>query len=101
MGTFDELRDADGYLQTLMKDETNTTTSKEETKVNVDEQDGSPKPEYKAKAAKDQDDKRRQLGDRTVYAYYFSTMGVPFLVLLFFLELGWGFLENFGSALLP
>lgn len=97
MGTFEQLCKADGYLQTLLKDDKGDETSEVESADLPDDKDDESKAEYQAKATKTQDDQRRQLGDKTVYGYYFGSMGVPFLVLLLFLEIGWGFLESFGS----
>lgn len=40
-------------------------------------------------------DKRRQLGDATVYKYYFGSIGVPFALTLLVLEVVWAFLQSF------
>lgn len=56
-----------------------------------------PKAEYKAKQVEIKDDKRRQLGDSTVYKYYFSSIGAVSIIVMFALEIVWAFLQSFPS----
>lgn len=56
--------------------------------------------QYKAKQIDTKDDKRRQVGDSTVYRYYFGSIGKVFLLTLLALEVGWAFLESFPSTYL-
>jgi hypothetical protein len=53
--------------------------------------------EYKAKQVEIKEDKRRQLGDSTVYKYYFGSIGKVFLVILLGIEIVWAFLQSFPS----
>jgi len=50
-----------------------------------------------AKVAEGTDDKRRQVGDMTVYKYYFSSIGVSPVTVLLFLEILWAFFSTFPS----
>lgn len=57
----------------------------------------TPKVEYKAKQVESKEDKRRQLGDSTVYKYYFGSIGKFLIITLVALELVWAFLQSFPS----
>ncbi|KAK1256135.1 hypothetical protein MKX07_008394 [Trichoderma sp. CBMAI-0711] len=60
--------------------------------------DAAPKVEYKAKQVEIKEDKRRQLGDSTVYKYYFGSIGKVFLVILLGIEIVWAFLQSFPTV---
>lgn len=96
IGTYQDLTHGGGYTQTLVQ------TGVEATLAESSNEPGSAqgevaKKEHKAKEKKEVDDKRRQLGDRTVYTYYFGSVGIVFVATLLFLEVGWAFLQCFPS----
>jgi hypothetical protein len=51
-----------------------------------------------AKEVIEQEDRRRQLGDATVYKYYFSSVGTVLVVLMIVFELLWTFFSTFPST---
>lgn len=92
----------DGYVQTLTANKPIVANSDDHQDEGISESKASatiPKAEYKAKQVEIKDDKRRQLGDSTVYKYYFSSIGTIFIVTLFALEIIWAFLQSFPSKL--
>lgn len=97
-GTFSELKNAEGYVKSLL-------ISREETTIDEDtheEEVESRSSEVKSTAvAPKKDDKRRQIGDSTIYRYYFSNIGTLFVVGLLGLEVGWAFLQSFPSSFSP
>lgn len=98
IGTFTHLSKNGSYVQSLFKDrETVIAVEAEVSEVARQENDTSspviaPAP---APAPAQTEDKRRQLGDSSVYKYYFGSIGKTFALTLLFLELGWTFLQSF------
>ncbi|KAF4462606.1 Multidrug resistance-associated 1 [Fusarium albosuccineum] len=97
-GSYDKLKTTTGYVQTLPReiDASPTSTTSErptEEEVSVD---GS-MPQADCSSGHEQQDVRRQLGDSTVYRYYFSSIGGGFLFTLLALEIVWAFLESFPT----
>ena len=94
-GTHSQLKTAGGYVQSLVKELRLSSSTPEETAdVKVIE---IAKKQYKSTEAMDNNDQRRQLGDRTVYKYYYSSIGFTYTLTLIMLELVWAFLESFPS----
>lgn len=99
IGTYQDLKRANGYTQTLVQASRDAGPS-----AAASEHSGQAPPpevakkEHRAKETKQIDDKRRQLGDRTVYSYYFGSVGTLFAVALLGLELGWAFLQCFPTV---
>ncbi|OAR00989.1 hypothetical protein LLEC1_05486 [Akanthomyces lecanii] len=99
IGTFQELKRANGYTQTLVQASRDAGPS-----AAASDHSGQAPPaqvskkEHKAKETKQVDDKRRQLGDRTVYSYYFGSVGAVFAATLLGLEIGWAFLQCFPTV---
>ncbi|TIC95348.1 ABC transporter C family member 8 [Colletotrichum higginsianum] len=54
-------------------------------------------PERKTKAVEEQDDKRRQLGDWSVYGYYFGSVGTVLVAIMLFLQVTWAFFSTFPT----
>lgn len=103
MGTYEELKHGNGYTQSLVQ-----ASVAAEADPAISSEEASPqscaapsKKEHKAKEVKQSDDSRRQLGDHTVYAYYFGSVGVVFAITLLGLEIGWAFLQCFPSMFSP
>ncbi|KAL6807735.1 P-loop containing nucleoside triphosphate hydrolase protein [Trichoderma sp. SZMC 28013] len=99
-GSFSQLLASDGYVRNL--------NAKRAIAPNSEVQDDAisesraeattPKVEYKAKQVEIKDDKRRQLGDSTVYKYYFGSIGSIFIIILLSLEIVWAFLQSFPTV---
>ncbi|KAJ3526432.1 hypothetical protein NM208_g11192 [Fusarium decemcellulare] len=97
-GSYDKLKTATGYVQTLLRDmdaSPTSTTSERPTEEEVSV-DGS-MTQADCSSGHEQQDVRRQLGDSTVYRYYFSSIGGGFLFTLLALEIVWAFLESFPT----
>jgi ATP-binding cassette, subfamily C (CFTR/MRP), member 1 len=109
-GSFEELVNMGGYISSVFesgireaKDNTGTNTSQSDIDA-ISVQNGIKEPKKQA----DRIDKRRQLGDNTVYRFYFSSLGPVFVAILFAVEVSNAFLSCFqvseilsGSHLLP
>ncbi|TKW50552.1 Canalicular multispecific organic anion transporter 1 [Colletotrichum tanaceti] len=48
-----------------------------------------------AKAIEELEDKRRQLGDWSVYGYYFGSVGIVLVAIMLFLQVTWAFFSTF------
>lgn len=97
IGTYQELKQAGGYTQTLVQ----ANSDAEPSTASESSQHAAAQPEkkeHKAKEKKETDDKRRQLGDKTVYAYYFGSVGVVFAGTLLALEVVHAFLQTFPTV---
>ena len=107
-GSYSILSTAGGYTQTLVKgrqqhkssssseaadDKGENVTADEETKAVI----AKARKQYQMKEEAKNTDKRRQLGDRSVYKYYFGSIGMTYALTLVGLEFGWAFLEAFPS----
>ncbi|KAI1010915.1 hypothetical protein LB504_002300 [Fusarium proliferatum] len=103
-GSFKELTEQGGYVKSLdIRDSTGgdesdavseTEASKEQTEAQMDAQgspDGSPGAQVNV------DDPNRATGDKTVYKYYFMSMGLLVAFCCFFLAALWGFFTNFPT----
>ncbi|KXH47176.1 hypothetical protein CSIM01_06458 [Colletotrichum simmondsii] len=98
-GGFDDCRNAGGYVSSLIS--TNTEEQHESTPESEEIADttGSDAPVKKStKVLKDQDDKRRQLGDWSVYGYYFGSVGAALVAVLMVLEVTWAFFSTFPTV---
>ncbi|KAJ4864914.1 ABC transporter domain-containing protein [Trichoderma breve] len=100
-GSFSQLLASDGYVQSLAAKRA-IASSPEVHQDEVISESGAeataPKVEYKAKQEEIKDDKRRQLGDSTVYKYYFGSIGPIFIITLLSLEIVWAFLQSFPTV---
>lgn len=102
VGTYQTLRHSNGYTNTLAQANTDVTGASNSLTPSVDPEEltpatEAPRNEHRAKAKKQCDDTRRQLGDRSVYAYYFGSIGFVFAGTLLGLEIVWAFLQCFPS----
>lgn len=100
-GSLAQLQAAGGYIQTLVASKTlveNSDAGQDEISSESRDSDTAPKVEYKAKQVEIKEDKRRQLGDSTVYKYYFGSIGKVFLVILLGIEIVWAFLQSFPTV---
>ncbi|KAM5348158.1 hypothetical protein ACJ41O_007982 [Fusarium nematophilum] len=96
-GQFTSLKAAGGYVQHLLRSTGSpgcTTTDEHVEEGHVVTKLAVPKPEA---APEQEQDTRRQLGDSTVYRYYFSSIGSVFVVTLLALEIVWAFFESFPT----
>ncbi|KAF4343098.1 multidrug resistance-associated 1 [Fusarium beomiforme] len=96
-GTFHELAETGGYVQSLLKDRRAHSSGNSEHVT----KDNGEKNTKKVQATPNQEDHetdtRRQRGDSTVYRYYFSSTGGLFMIALLVLEIIWAFLEGFPT----
>ncbi|UKZ47330.1 hypothetical protein TrVGV298_001548 [Trichoderma virens] len=100
-GSFPQLLATDGYVQTLTANKSITANPEvhQDEVISEFRADATPpKVEYKAKQVEIKDDKRRQLGDSTVYKYYFGSIGPIFIITMFSLEIIWAFLQSFPNS---
>lgn len=90
-GTFDALNAEGGYLSRFglesnkeqLSSDSASSDTRDEGKINGPLTQGEPL------LPKSMDDGARRLGDRSVYKYYFKTIGLPNTILFFFLLLLW------------
>mgnify|MGYP005988735669 CR=1 FL=1 len=92
-GSFAEISKSGGYLQALQASFMETTAEGSSERHQPRRVEAAPKHGPTARPANQ--DKRRQLGDATVYKYYFGSIGVPFALTLLVLEVVWAFLQSF------
>ncbi|KAL6698201.1 P-loop containing nucleoside triphosphate hydrolase protein [Trichoderma pleuroticola] len=99
-GTFSQLLASDGYVQNLTAKRAITSNPEVQDEIISESraEASTPKVEYKAKQVEIKDDKRRQLGDSTVYKYYFGSIGSIFIITLLALEIVWAFLQSFPNS---
>ncbi|PKK51892.1 hypothetical protein CI102_5280 [Trichoderma harzianum] len=100
-GSFSQLLASDGYVQSLTAKRAiapNPEVHQDEVISESRAEATAPKVAYKAKQVEIKDDKRRQLGDSTVYKYYFGSIGPIFIIILFSLEIVWAFLQSFPNS---
>ncbi|KAF4778786.1 hypothetical protein HER10_EVM0010424 [Colletotrichum scovillei] len=98
-GNFEDCRKARGYVSSLVS--TSTEEQDESTPEPEEVADGTASDvpvEKSTKVLKDQDDKRRQLGDWSVYGYYFGSVGASLVAILMVLEVTWAFLSTFPTV---
>ncbi|UZP45665.1 hypothetical protein NXS19_013477 [Fusarium pseudograminearum] len=98
-GSFQTLKKANGYIQSLLDDKerhSNPEASGKVIKEDAVKQTEKPKHET-PKQQEESTDSRRQRGDSTVYRYYFSSTGGLFMVTLLGLEIIWAFLGSFPT----
>lgn len=97
-GSFEDLRRTSPNVQDLLEKHTGASSLAQEEEIEEAQTADVAKSAAKDKVAEEQEDQRRQLGDRTVYRYYFGAIGKTFLVTLLVLEITWAFLESFPSS---
>lgn len=101
-GSFEQLRSSGGYVQGLLvghgDDANNDITPAEPEKES--DKTTTPSVIKSAKGAAKQEDKRRQIGDLTVYMYYFGNVGFFATLAFVFTELAWAFFSTFPSSLI-
>ena len=96
-GTYEQLKSSAGLVSTLLENEIRTGSFESTPDAELEDRSDKVKTAYKSKETIAVLDKRRQLGDSTVYRSYFGSIGVQFVVILLTLELAWGFLQTFPS----
>ncbi|KAJ0161488.1 ABC transporter C family member 8, partial [Colletotrichum tanaceti] len=96
MGSFENCRNADGYDSNLVasgplsrvEDEARQEKTANDTTSQVMQK-------KEAKAIEELEDKRRQLGDWSVYGYYFGSVGIVLVAIMLFLQVTWAFFSTF------
>ncbi|KAK2776790.1 ABC multidrug transporter [Colletotrichum kahawae] len=97
IGTFAECLESDGYVKSLATieagsgDEITSSESPVDTFTNITG-------EKLAKTATDVEDKRRQLGDWSVYGYYFGSVGAVLVAVMLLLQISWAFFSTFPTV---
>lgn len=99
-GVFSKLSKSAGYIQSIVKEKHDALEDVEEKRQEQHAHETVAKT-FTPVAQTADADKRRQLGDATVYKYYFGSIGLPFVVTLVTLEVIWAFFQSFPSKLLP
>ncbi|KAK1635152.1 P-loop containing nucleoside triphosphate hydrolase protein [Colletotrichum phormii] len=98
-GSFGDCLHAKGYVSSLIS---SNAEKQDESSPQPEEPAGrttSDDPiEKRAKTVKQQDDKRRQLGDWSVYGYYFGSVGASLVAVLMVLEVTWAFFSTFPTV---
>ncbi|GJC78007.1 ABC transporter gloK [Colletotrichum liriopes] len=99
MGSFEDCRNTEGYVSSLITSGSNDKDGGDvQSKKPVDETAHQVPEEKEAKAAQEQEDKRRQLGDWSVYGYYFGSVGAVLVVIMLFLQVTWAFFSTFPTV---
>ncbi|KAF4977469.1 hypothetical protein FZEAL_6033 [Fusarium zealandicum] len=96
-GTFNDVKAASGYTQSLLKNISDTAEPVASDESTEDDYAVEKATSPAERASEPSKDSRRQLGDSTVYRYYFSSIGGIFLVTLLALEVIWAFFESFPT----
>ncbi|KAF5252095.1 hypothetical protein FANTH_2843 [Fusarium anthophilum] len=95
-GTFSDLKDTGGYIHSLLRDRVHGGEAPTLATDDIEEQ-ASNLAQATPRQPANEEDTRRQLGDSTVYRYYFSSTGGIFMIVLLVLEIIWAFLESFPT----
>ncbi|KAJ6444580.1 ABC multidrug transporter [Purpureocillium lavendulum] len=75
-GTLNTLKTAGGYIASVLSTTSGHAAVSKAVESAEDLDSYGPKADYRAKVQPEQQDKRRQLGDSTVYRYYFGSIAV-------------------------
>ncbi len=97
IGSYSQLSKSGGYVQKLLKNHSLSAMPFSGTSSTSGSSSQEERAQYKEKPKAVTDDKRRQLGDSTVYRYYFGSIGTVFATVLIVLEIVWAFLQSFPS----
>ncbi|KXH60239.1 hypothetical protein CSAL01_11379 [Colletotrichum salicis] len=99
-GSFEDCLHAKGYVSSLISSNTEKQdeSSSPQTEEPADRTTSDDPIEKRAKTVKEQDDKRRQLGDWSVYSYYFGSVGASLVAVLMVLEVAWAFFSTFPTV---
>ncbi|OHX00813.1 ABC multidrug transporter [Colletotrichum incanum] len=99
MGSFEDCGYTEGYVSSLITSGSNDKDWDDvQLKRPVDETPQQVLAEKEAKAVQEQEDKRRQLGDWSVYGYYFGSVGAVLVVIMLFLQITWAFFSTFPTV---
>lgn len=96
-GSYSQLSKSGGYVQKLLKNRSQGLILSSDADITPERPIQSERPQYKEKPKAVTDDNRRQLGDSTVYRYYFGSIGAVFAGALMALEIIWAFFQSFPS----
>ncbi|KAL2876417.1 hypothetical protein SGCOL_008417 [Colletotrichum sp. CLE4] len=98
-GSFEDCLHAKGYVLSLISSNTEKQDeSSPPSEEPADRTTSDDSLEKRAKTVKEQDDKRRQLGDWSVYGYYFGSVGASLVAVLMALEVTWAFFSTFPTV---
>lgn len=96
MGTFAECLESDGYVKSLATLEAGSGDEVTSSEPPIDTSSNTTGKET-AKTAAETEDKRRQLGDWSVYNYYFESVGAILVAAMLLLQMSWAFFSTFPS----
>ncbi|KAF2495596.1 putative multidrug resistance protein [Lophium mytilinum] len=96
-GTFDELNVADGYVRSFCLKSRVQRPADEITPTDATTSDASNPPKKNEPKSAAAGDKARQLGDWSIYRYYFQTIGWKLTCVFFLLEICWAFFSTFPT----
>ncbi|KAF9870342.1 ABC transporter [Colletotrichum karsti] len=99
MGTFEECQKTDGYVSSLVATEAKNSQDEDVNQTDLATEASDEMSEKKeAKPAAEEQDMRRQLGDWSVYGYYFGSVGVALVAIMLFLQIVWAFFSTFPTV---
>ncbi|KAK2037213.1 multidrug resistance-like protein [Colletotrichum somersetense] len=99
MGSLEDCQNTAGYVSSLV-----TSGSNDEDGDIIHGETAADETAYQVPAKKttkiipEEEDKRRQLGDWSVYGYYFGTVGALLVVIMLFLQITWAFFSTFPTV---
>lgn len=94
-GTYQTLLSSGGYVASLAKPSLGIASDEAQAVNNGATEEREPPHLVSPTTQTPDQDKRRQLGDKSVYKYYFGSVGFQFTLILLFLEVVWTFLQSF------
>ncbi|KAI8275314.1 ABC transporter atnG [Colletotrichum sp. SAR11_240] len=97
IGTFAECLESDGYVKSLATIEPGSGDEVTSSEPPIDTSSNTTGKET-AKTAAETEDKRRQLGDWSVYSYYFGSVGAILVLVMLLLQMSWAFFSTFPTV---
>ncbi|KAJ0353305.1 hypothetical protein COL154_003366 [Colletotrichum chrysophilum] len=97
IGTFAECLESDGYVKSLATLEAGSGDEVTSSEPPIDTSSNTTGKEA-AKTAAETEDKRRQLGDWSVYNYYFGSVGAILVAVMLLLQMSWAFFSTFPTV---
>ncbi|KAF4845765.1 ABC transporter atnG [Colletotrichum siamense] len=97
IGTFAECLESDGYVKSLAALEAGSGDEVTSSEPPIDTSSNTTGNET-AKTSAETEDKRRQLGDWSVYNYYFGSVGAILVAVMLLLQMSWAFFSTFPTV---
>ncbi|CAI0646944.1 unnamed protein product [Colletotrichum noveboracense] len=97
LATQSECLESDGYVKSLATLEAGSGDEVTSSEPPIDTSSNTTGKEA-AKTAAETEDKRRQLGDWSVYNYYFGSVGAILVAVMLLLQMSWAFFSTFPTV---